>query len=97
MYKLMLTPQARKDAAKLERTGLKPKAVALLHVLRENPCQNPPHYEKLQGYDDVYSRRINLRHRLVYKILPNVGGEKDEHGTPYGGIIKIIRMWTHYE
>ncbi|MDR2603990.1 MAG: Txe/YoeB family addiction module toxin [Desulfovibrio sp.] len=97
MYKLILTPQAGKDAIKLEQTGLKPKAVALLRVLRENPYQNPPRYEKLHGYDDAYSRRINLRHRLVYQILPNVGGEKDEYCTPYDGIIKIIRMWTHYE
>jgi Txe/YoeB family toxin of toxin-antitoxin system len=97
MYKVMLTPQARRDAARLEQARLKPKAAALLRILRENPYQNPPHYEKLRGFDDAYSRRINLQHRLVYQILPNIGAEKDEYGAPYDGVIKIIRMWTHYE
>ena len=97
MYKISLTHQAEKDAEKIEETGLKPKASALLVVIRQNPFQNPPPYEKLKGYKDTYSRRINIQHRLVYQVLPNDDNELDESGTPYQGKIKIIRMWTHYE
>lgn len=97
MYNIVLTRQAAKDAQKLEQTGLKPKTAELLKIIRQNPFQNPPYYEKLKGYDDVYSRRINIQHRLVYQILPNDNNEIDKNGNPYQGIIKIIRMWTHYE
>ena len=97
MYKISLTHKARKDAEKIEETGLKPKASALLVVIRQNPFQNPPPYEKLKGYKDTYSRRINIQHRLVYQVLPNDDNEFDETGVPYHGKIKIIRMWTHYE
>jgi len=81
----------------LEQAGLKPKAVSLLRVLRQNPFQNPPSYEKLQGYEDTYSRRITIQHRLVYQILANENDDRDADGIPYQGVIKIIRMWTHYE
>ncbi|GAB7140405.1 Txe/YoeB family addiction module toxin [Deferribacterales bacterium RsTz2092] len=91
MYKLVLTQQAAKDATKSEQAGLKPKVVSLLHILKENPFQNPPPYEKLKGLDSTYSRRINRQHRLVYQLLPSDGG------TSFKGVIKIIRMWTHYE
>jgi toxin YoeB len=97
MYKIVLTHQAVKDVRKLEQAGLKPKAVDLLRVMRKNPFQNPPSYEKLEGYDNTYSRRISIQHRLVYHVLPNENGEKDASGIPYQGCIKIIRMWTHYE
>jgi len=97
MYNIVLTRQAVKDARKLEQAGLKPKAVSLLLVLRQNPFQNPPFYEKLQGLEDTYSRRITIQHRLVYQVLPNEDGEKDAAGVHYKGIIKIVRMWTHYE
>jgi len=97
MYKIVLTRQAEKDAQKLEQTGLKPKAVGLIKIIRHNPYQNPPFYEKLQGYKDTYSRKINIQHRLVYQLLPNENEEKDDVGIPYQGIVKIIRMWTHYE
>ena len=97
MYKISLTHQAVKDAEKIEKAGLKPKAASLLVVIRQNPFQNPPPYEKLKGYTDTYSRRINIQHRLVYQILSNDDNELDEAGAPYQGKIKIIRMWTHYE
>jgi len=97
MYNIFLTHQAEKDARKLEQAGLKPKAASLLWILRRNPFQNPPPYEKLQGCDDTYSRRITIQHRLIYQVLPNENGERDVSGIPYQGIVKIVRMWTHYE
>ena len=97
MFKIVLTRQAIKDAQKLEQAGLKPKAVNLLRLLRQNPFQNQPSYEKLQGYEDTYSRRITIKHRLVYQVLSNIDSEKDAAGIQYQGLIKIIRMWTHYE
>ncbi len=85
-WKLVYTKQANKDSKKLSHSGLKEKAVKLLDILKKNPYQNPPRYEKLSGdLNKAYSRRINIQHRLVYEIL-------DEIKT-----IKIIRMWTHYE
>jgi len=97
MYNVVLTHQAVKDAQKIEQTGLKPKAANLLRILRLNPFQNPPFYEKLEGFEDIYSRRINIQHRLVYQVLPNEDRERDPDGVPYQGIVKIVRMWTHYE
>jgi Txe/YoeB family toxin of toxin-antitoxin system len=83
MYNLILTKQAAKDAKKIESAGLKPKVAKLISIVRSNPYQNPPAYEKLQGFSFVYSRRISIHHRLVYEVCDNE--------------IKIIRMWTHYE
>ena len=97
MYKLILTRQAEKDARKLEEAELKTKTVSLLRIIRQNPLQSPPQFEKLRGCGDTFSRRINIQHRLVYQILPNQDNETDESGVLYQGIIKIIRMWTHYE
>jgi Txe/YoeB family toxin of toxin-antitoxin system len=97
MYSRILTHQAVKDAQKLAQTGLKPQAVSLLRIIRQNPFQNPPPYEKLKGYNDTYSRRINIQHRLVYQVLPNENNENSIDNIPYQGIVKIIRMWTHYE
>lgn len=97
MYKISLTHQAEKDAKKIEQSGLKPKTASLLIIIRQNPFQNPPPYEKLKGFKDTYSRKINIQHRLVYQVLPNEDNELDENGVPYQGKIKIIRMWTHYE
>ena len=86
MWKIVYTKKARKDAKKLSRSGLRPKAEQLLKIIAENPFQNPPSYEKLVGdLSGAYSRRINAQHRLVYQVL------KDEK------TIKVIRMWTHYE
>jgi len=85
-WRLVFTKQAQKDAIKIAHSGLKPNAERLLEILKENPCSNPPPYEKLIGdLSGAYSRRINIQHRLVYQIL-------DDTKT-----VKIIRMWTHYE
>jgi toxin YoeB len=86
MWRVVFTKQAKKDAKKLAAVGLRPKAEKLLDILRENPYRTPPTYEKLLGdLSGAYSRRINIQHRLVYQILDN---EK---------VVKVIRMWTHYE
>ncbi|MCL2260003.1 MAG: Txe/YoeB family addiction module toxin [Fibromonadales bacterium] len=82
MYNVTLTKQAAKDAKKIEAANLKQKVAELIGIIRNNPYQNPPPYEKLQGYSSVYSRRINIHHRLVYEVCENN--------------LKIIRMWTHY-
>jgi len=85
-WKLVYTKQAQKDAKKLAASGLKEKARALLDVLEANPYQNPPPYEKLVGdLAGAYSRRINIQHRVVYQVLEN---ER---------IVKVLRLWTHYE
>lgn len=85
-WKLVYTKQAQKDAKKLVASNLKSKAEELLEILRENPFQNPPPYEKLVGdLSGAYSRRINIQHRLVYEVI-----ESEQ-------IIKVIRMWTHYQ
>ncbi len=85
-WQLVYTNQAQKDAKKLSATGLRLKAKELLLVLRKNPFQAPPPFEKLVGdLSGAYSRRINIQHRLVYQII------KETH------TVKIIRMWTHYE
>ena len=83
---LVYTKQASKDAKKLSVAGLRGKAEELLQILREDPFRNPPRFEKLVGdLAGAYSRRINIQHRLVYQVL-------DEER-----IVKILRMWTHYE
>lgn len=85
-YRLVFTKQAQKDAKKVAQRGLRPKAEQLLLILSKDPYQTPPFYEKLVGdLDGVYSRRINIQHRLVYSVLKN---ER---------VVKILRMWTHYE
>jgi len=85
-WKLVYTKQAQKDAQKLAAAGLKPKAKLLLDILAENPFQTPPPYEKLVGdLAGAYSRRINIKHRLVYEVLEDIG------------TVKVLRMWTHYE
>ena len=85
-WQIVYTPQAAKDAKKLKRSGLKPKAEALLEILASNPFQSPPPFEKLVGdLAGTFSRRINIQHRLVYQVL------RRER------VVKVIRMWTHYE
>lgn len=85
-WRIVYTRQAAKDARKLKRSGLKPKAEALLEILRSNPFQSPPPFEKLVGdLAGAFLRRINIQHRLVYQVL------RRER------IVKVIRMWTHYE
>ena len=83
---VVFTKQAQKDAKKLAAAGLRSKAERLLDILRENPYQTPPPFEKLVGdLAGAHSRRINIQHRLVYEIL-----NKEK-------VVKVIRMWTHYE
>ncbi len=85
-WRLVFTRQAQRDAKKLAAAGLRPRAEVLLAILRENPYQTPPPFEKLVGdLSGAYSRRINIQHRLVYHIL-------DDERT-----VKILRLWTHYE
>jgi Txe/YoeB family toxin of toxin-antitoxin system len=85
-WSLVYTTQARRDAKKLARSGLKPQAQKLLGILAANPYQTPPPYEKLVGdLAGACSRRINIQHRLVYQILDDIK------------TVKVIRMWTHYE
>ena len=85
MYTVVYTKKAVKDIPLLKAAGLDGKARALIEILRSDPFQNPPPFEKLQGdLSGAYSRRINIKHRLVYQILEN---EKT---------VKIICLWTHY-
>jgi toxin YoeB len=85
-WKLVYTRQALKDAKKISAAGLKEKVIELLRIVEADPFQVPPPYEKLIGdLTGAYSRRINVQHRLVYQVF------KRER------VIKIIRVWTHYE
>lgn len=95
MYKIFYTKQALKDIDNLKKSGINAKAKALVDIIRENPYQIPPRYEKLVGnLDGIISRRINIQHRLVYQVYEEVFVED---GIEYEGTVKIIRMWTHYE
>ncbi|TAK62732.1 Txe/YoeB family addiction module toxin [Methylobacter sp.] len=85
-WQIVYAKQALKDAKKLSAIGLKQKAQELLAILEKNPFQNPPPYEKLVGdLTGAYSRRINIQHRLVYEV--HVQEE----------VVRVLRMWTHYE
>ncbi|AHI29872.1 Txe/YoeB family addiction module toxin [Marinobacter similis] len=85
-WKLVYTKQAQKDAKKLASSGLKPKAQELLALVAEDPYRKPPPCEKLIGdLAGAYSRRINIQHRLVYQVL------EDEQ------VVKVLRLWSHYE
>lgn len=85
-YSIVYTKKAASDIPKLKATKLDKKAKALIEVLRVNPYQSPPPYEKLQGaLQGAYSRRINIQHRLVYEVLKKAQ------------TVKIISLWTHYD
>lgn len=85
-WRLVYTKQARKDAKKIARAGLRAQAEALIALLAEDPYQSPPPYEKLVGdLAGACSRRINIQHRLVYQVLE---GER---------VVKVLRLWTLYE
>ncbi len=85
-WEVVFAKQALKDAKKLAASGLKPKAQELLELLASDPLQIPPPFEKLVGdLAGAYSRRINIQHRMVYEIFPN---ER---------VVRVLRMWTHYE
>jgi Txe/YoeB family toxin of toxin-antitoxin system len=84
-WKVVFAKHAMKDAGKLA-AGLKPKAQELLAVLAEDPFRNPPAYEKLVGdLAGAYSRRINILHRLVYEVFPELR------------TVRVLRMWSHYD
>ncbi len=83
---IVFTKQALKDAEKLKQfPTLNEKARSLVELLERNPFETPPTYEKLIGFENVYSRRINVQHRLVYEVRKNEN------------VVVVIRMWTHYE
>ena len=85
-WRIVYTKQAKKDAKKLSRSGLKPQAEKLLSILQEDPYRTPPPYERLVGdLAGACSRRINIQHRIVYQILDDIK------------TVKVIRMWTRYE
>ncbi|MXY06294.1 MAG: Txe/YoeB family addiction module toxin [Gammaproteobacteria bacterium] len=85
-WRIVYAKQAQRDAKKLNASGLKPKAEQLLSILSEDPYRNPPPFEKLIGdLAGAYSRRINIQHRLVYQVLDD------------RRIVKVLRMWSHYE
>jgi len=86
MWSITLTKPAQKDSKIALKSKYKDKINELLKIIKQNPFQNPPRYEKLQPpRDNKYSRRINKQHRIVYEVLEN------EH------LIKILSLWTHYE
>jgi len=85
-WKVVYTRHAQKDAKKIAQSNLKKKTIELLSLLEQDPFQNPPQFEKLVGdLESAYSRRINIQHRLVYQVLT------EER------VVKVLRMWTHYE
>lgn len=85
MYTIRFSKQADKDKKLLKAAGLERKTKELLNIISQNPFQNPPPYEKLVGnLDGLYSRRINIQHRLVYEVVDD-------------STILVRRMWTHYE
>ncbi len=85
-WRVVYSKHAQKDAKKIAKSNLKTRAQELLAVLKNDPFQNPPPFEKLVGdLEGVYSRRINIQHRLVYQVLV------EER------VVKVLRMWTHYE
>ncbi len=85
-WELVFAKHVQKDAQKLAASGLKSKAQELLAIIKENPFQNPPPYENLVGdLAGAYSRRINIQHRLVYEVLQEQN------------VVKVLRMWSHYE
>jgi toxin YoeB len=85
-WRLVYTKQAQKDARKLASSGLKSKARELLELISEDPFRRPPPFERLVGdLAGAYSRRINIQHRIVYQVL------EEER------VVKVLRMWTHYE
>ena len=86
MYTVIYTKTAAKHIALLKSANLDKRAKKLVDLVTENPFQNPPPYEKLLGnLSGLYSRRINIQHRLVYEVLEDIK------------TVKIISMWSHYE
>lgn len=85
-WRVVYTRQAQKDARRLAAAGLRPRAEALLALLAEDPFRAPPPFEKLVGdLAGAFSRRINIQHRLVYQVMPELRS------------VKVLRLWSHYE
>jgi len=85
-WSVVYTKHAQKDAKKIAQSNLKNKTIELISLLEQDPFQNPPKFEKLVGdLEGAYSRRINIQHRLVYQVLTKKR------------VVKVLRMWTHYE
>lgn len=95
MFLLAFSREAEKDKKRLREAGLEQNAKRLLCVMVENPFRNPPPYEKLVGdLHGMYSRRINVQHRIVYQVRQE---PSEQNGKKYDGTVYILRMWTHYE
>ena len=85
-WAVVFTRQAQRDARKIRAVGLRSRVEELLEILRKDPFQTPPRFERLVGdLQGACSRRINIQHRLVYQVLKQ------------DGVVKVLRMWTHYE
>ena len=85
-WRVVYSRDAKKDANKIAQSNLKTKTLELISLLEQDPFQNPPQFEKLVGdLEGAYSRRINIQHRLVYQVLTE------------DRVVKVLRMWTHYE
>ena len=85
-WRVVYTRHAQKDAKKIAKSNLKKKPIELISLFEQDPFQNPPQFEKLVGdLEGAYSRRINIQHRMVYQVLT------EER------VVKVLRMWTHYE
>ena len=98
MYLVEFSSQVDKDKKRLKAAGLERKAKELLNILVEDPFQSPPPYEKLVGdLRGNFSRRVNIQHRLVYDVRENGENQADVGGTPYDGLVRVKRMWSHYE
>ena len=95
MYKIVYTKLAAKDIQKIKAAGLEKKAKMLIEIIRKDPFHRPPAFEALVGdLQGYFSRRINIQHRLIYQVFNTPIKEDD---IEYSGIIKIIRLWTHYD
>ena len=85
-WAVVFTRQAQRDARKIRAVGLRSRVEELLEILRKDPFQTPPRFERLVGdLQGACSRRINIQHRLVYQV------------PKQDGVVKVLRMWTHYE
>ena len=84
-WQIKYTKRVVSDAQKLASAGLKNKTQRLLAIIAQDPYASPPNFEKLYGFENVYSRRINIKHRLVYEVFKELK------------IIKVISLWGHYD
>lgn len=74
-----------RDAKKIHSANLQKQTDKVLDILETDPYQNPPPFEKLMGnLNGCCSRRVNIQHRVVYKIEP------EDH------TVRILRMFSHY-